>query len=99
MQIKVLHNQTLLDISIYLFGSAVGAMSIAIANNISLTDDLEVGKILNIPENTDFGQQLIAEYFQNKGLKPATAINDLDIVVPVDLGIGEMVIEESFIIR
>jgi len=99
MQIKVLHNQTLLDISIYLFGTAVGAMSLAIANDISLTDDLEVGTVLQVPENSDFGQRLIAEYFQNKSLKPATAINDLDVVIPVDFGIGEMIIEESFIIR
>lgn len=99
MTIKILHNQTLLDISIYLFGTAIGAMSLAIANDISLTDDLEVGQVLKVPENSDFGQRLIAEYFQNKGLKPATAINELDVIVPVDLGIGEMVIEESFIIR
>ena len=51
MQIKILHNQTLLDVSIYLFGTAVGAMSLAIANDISLTDDLEVGTVLQIPEN------------------------------------------------
>jgi len=79
MTIKILHNQTLLD--------------------ISLTDDLEVGTVLQVPENSDFGQRLIAEYFQNKSLKPATAINDLDVVIPVDFGIGEMIIEESFIIR
>lgn len=100
MQIKVLHNQTLLDISIYLFGTAVGAMSLAIANDISLTDDLEVGTVLNVPENSDFGQRLIAEYFQNKSLKPATKIvGKILESIPVDFGIGEMVIEESFIIR
>lgn len=100
MQIKVLHNQTLLDISIYLFGTAVGAMSLAIANDISLTDDLEVGTVLNVPENSDFGQRLIAEYFQNKSLKPATKIvGKILESIPVDFGIGEMIIEESFIIR
>ncbi|MFV0231794.1 hypothetical protein OBK30_01865 [Empedobacter falsenii] len=100
MQIKVLHNQTLLDISIYLFGTAVGAMSLAFANDISLTDDLEVGTVLNVPENSDFGQRLIAEYFQNKSLKPATKIvGKILESIPVDFGIGEMIIEESFIIR
>lgn len=100
MQIKVLHNQTLLDISIYLFGTAVGAMSLAIENDISLTDDLEVGTVLNVPENSDFGQRLIAEYFQNKSLKPATKIvGKILKSIPVDFGIGEMIIEESFIIR
>lgn len=100
MTIKVLHNQTLLDISIYLFGTAVGAMSLAIANDISLTDDLEVGTVLNVPENSDFEQRLIAEYFQNKSLKPATKIvGKILESIPVDFGIGEMIIEESFIIR
>ena len=100
MQIKILHNQTLLDISIYLFGTANGAMSLAIANDISLTDDLEVGTVLQVPENTDFGQRLIAEYFQNKSLKPATKIvGKILESIPVDFGIGEMIIEESFIIR
>ena len=100
MTIKVLHNQTLLDISIYLFGTTIGAMSLAIANDISLTDDLEVGTILNVPENSDFGQRLIAEYFQNKSLKPATKIvGKILESIPVDFGIGEMIIEESFIIR
>ena len=100
MTIKVLHNQTLLDISIYLFGTAVGAMSLAIANDISLTDDLEVGTVLKVPENSDFGQRLIAEYFQNKSLKPATKIvGKILESIPVDFGIGEMIIEESFIIR
>lgn len=96
MQIKVLHNQTLLDISIYLFGTAIGAMSLAIANDISLTDDLEVGQILNVPENSDFGQRLIAEYFQNKGLKPATAITMIEKEIETPSGIDYWAIEVDF---
>lgn len=96
MQIKVLHNQTLLDISIYLFGTAIGAMSLAIANDISLTDDLEVGQILKIPENGDFGQRLIAEYFKNKGLKPATAITMIEKEIETPSGIDYWAIEVDF---
>lgn len=100
MQIKILHNQTLLDIAIQQYGSATMAIDLAIENNLSLTDDLEVGTVLNVPENSDFGQRLIAEYFQNKSLKPATKIvGKILESIPVDFGIGEMIIEESFIIR
>ena len=100
MQIKVLHNQTLLDISIYLFGTAIGAMSLAIANDISLTDDLEVGQILNVPVNSDFEQRLIAEYFQNKGLKPATQLTEeINVFVPSELGIGKMRVGSTFKVK
>lgn len=101
MTVKVLHNQTLLDISIFLFGTAIGALPIAIENDISLTDELIVGQILKIPEGSDFEQRLIVEYFQNKGFKPATAINyeNIEIQIPQDLGIGLMIIEDSFIVR
>ena len=98
MQIKILHNQTLLDIAIQQYGSATMAINLAIENNLSLTEVNEVGTPLIAPLK-DNETRLIAEYFQNKGLKPATAINDLDVVIPVDFGIGEMIIEESFIIR
>ena len=98
MQIKILHNQTLLDIAIQQYGSATMAINLAIENNLSLTEVNEVGTPLIAPSK-DNETRLIAEYFQNKGLKPATAINDLDVVIPVDFGIGEMIIEESFIIR
>jgi len=99
MQIKILHNQTLLDISIYLFGTAIGAMSLAIANDISLTDDLEVGTVLQVPENTDFGQRLIAEYFQNKSLKPATGITTIEKEIETPSGIDYWAIEVDFVVQ
>ncbi|GGE89473.1 hypothetical protein SAMN05443634_104101 [Chishuiella changwenlii] len=99
MQIKALDNQTLLDLSIYLFGTAVGALELAIENNIALTDDIEAGQELEIPKNYALRDSLVAEYFQNEQLKPATGMNGLEIIVPEDFGIGLMVIEESFIIR
>ena len=50
MGIIVLHNQSLLDIAIKATGKAENAIFIAIANNISITDDLEPGSELIIPE-------------------------------------------------
>ena len=71
-------------------------LSLAIANDISLTDDLEVGQILNVPENSDFGQRLIAEYFQNKGLKPATGITTIEKEIETPSGIDYWAIEVDF---
>ncbi|MGV0922416.1 hypothetical protein [Empedobacter tilapiae] len=74
MEIKVLHNQTLLDVSIYLFGTAKGAFQLAEVNNLSVTDDIIAGQILEIPNDLDFGERLTVEYYQLENLKPATAI-------------------------
>lgn len=96
MTIKILHNQTLLDISIYLFGTAIGALPIAIANNISLTDDLEVGAVLNIPIESDFRQRLVAEYFQSNSIKPSTGITTIEKEIELPSGIDYWAIEVDF---
>lgn len=74
MTVTVLHNQSLLDISICLFGSASSALKFAIENDISITDDLEVGKVLKVPKSVESELKLVAEYFQMKKINPATAI-------------------------
>lgn len=97
MTITILYNQTLLDISIYLFGTAVGAYSLAVANDISLTDDLEVGQILNVPKDSDFGYRLVAEYFQTKKINPATGVVTIEKeIVTTHTGIDYWGIEVNF---
>jgi len=96
MILKTLHNQTLLDISIYLFGTAIGALSLAITNDISLTDDLEVGQTLKVPKNSDFGHRLVAEYFQNKKINPATGITTIEREIETPSGIDYWAIEVDF---
>lgn len=96
MTIKALHNQTLLDLAIYLFGTAEGALQIAIDNDISLTDDLVVGQVLNVSKNSDFGQRLVAEYFQKQKIYPATALQTIEGTIETPSGIDFWAIEVDF---
>lgn len=66
----VLHNQSLIDVALKATGNAANAIQYAIANNISITDELEPGNILsraNVVENTD-----IKNYYIVKSIQPAT---------------------------
>lgn len=99
MTIKVLHNQTLLDIAIQQYGSATMAINLAIENNLSLTEVNEVGTPLIAPSK-DNETRLIAEYFQNKGLKPATQLTEeINVFVPSELGIGKMRVGSTFKVK
>lgn len=96
MRITVRNNQSLLDISIQYKGTVEAAFTIALANNISLTDDLMTGQELIIP-NTKYYNKLILDNYQGKGFLPATAITDEFINKMDKLGIGEMIINVNFI--
>ncbi|CVK17130.1 hypothetical protein Ga0061079_11632 [Apibacter mensalis] len=96
MRITVRNNQSLLDISIQYKGTVEAAFTIALANNISLTDDLMTGQELIIP-NTKYYNKLILDNYQGKGFLPATAITDEFINKMDELGIGEMIINVNFI--
>ncbi|MCT3661038.1 hypothetical protein [Elizabethkingia anophelis] len=90
--ITVLVNQSLLDIAIKTTGQAENAILIAIANNISITDNLQPGTSLIIPEIT--GDYEVKNYFDSRKLNPATAVKDNDINYPE--GIGYWEIEKNF---
>ncbi len=95
MAVTVLHNQSLLDIAIQATGKAENAIFIAVANNISITDDLEPGSELIIPE-VPMDLDVIA-YYKAKDIQPATAIKTEDINYPE--GINYWEIEKSFKIQ
>jgi hypothetical protein len=78
MTIKALQNQSLLDIAIQEFGSAEAAFDIALLNDLSITDELTAGQVLEIPffEKMEFANRPIADYYKNRGLKPATALSE-----------------------
>ena len=94
--VTVLHNQSLFDISIRYTGTIENAFKIAVANGLSLTDELGPGAQLIIPEvemNND-----VVNYFAGKGIQPATGLteNDLLIAQTVQRGIGYMQIGKTF---
>lgn len=99
MIIKVLHNQTLLDIAIQQYGSATVAIDLAIENNLSLTDTNDVGTPL-IAKLKDTDTRIVAEYFKNNRLKPATQLTDeINVFVPSELGIGKMRVGSTFKVK
>ncbi|WP_407512794.1 hypothetical protein [Elizabethkingia miricola] len=70
MAVTVLHNQSLLDIAIQATGKAENAIFIAIANKISITDDLEPGiKLKSAIANDNID---IRNYYSVKAIQPAT---------------------------
>ncbi|EPM1457414.1 hypothetical protein RG089_000565 [Elizabethkingia anophelis] len=92
MVATVLHNQSLLDIAIQATGKAENAILIAVANNISITDDLEPGTELIIPD-VPMDLDVIA-YYRAKNIQPATAIKTEEINYPE--GINYWEIEKNF---
>ena len=70
MQKVVLHNQSLLDFTLNHCGSLESILLIAIANHLSITDELTPGQILTIPNNVIVDTD-IRDYYYEKNIKPA----------------------------
>lgn len=98
MIIKVLHNQSFLDIAVQHTGSVINAFPIAVANNMSVSDELIPGTVLQVPESVEFDTE-IKDYYKSKGLKPASKIEDEKIAkIPLS-GINYWIVEENFIVE
>lgn len=76
----ILQNQSLLDISIQEYGNLEGLFDLSTANNISITDALEAGNILNVPSIESITPD-IQGYYKNKQLTPATALDAIDYML------------------
>lgn len=88
---KIMVGQSLLDIAIQDTGNVETVFDIALANNLSITGDLQINQELIIPE-TKVEQQVVS-YYQRRGIHPATNLNADSIG-----GIGMWAIEVDFII-
>jgi len=99
MSITVLINQSLLDVAIRYFGTVEAVLAIAILNNISITQELVPGQILEIPDS-DYGYQEIVTFFNVNKKQPATALTEENkAIIEGNSGIGFWVIEDNFIIQ
>lgn len=97
MEIIILPNQSLLDITLQHTGNVENTFLIALANNISITDHLEVGTKITIPEASEINKQVFTNYVIKK-IEPASArISDLNIK-PLS-GINYWEIENDFIVQ
>ena len=97
MEVKVYEGQSILDFAIQHTGSVVNAFLIAKENSLAVSAYLVPGYELVIPEGVAF-QREIKNYYDTKGIKPATVNNTETIIVKGLSGIGYWAIEEDFIV-
>ena len=73
MKVKVLPLQSLLDMAIQHTGAVESVFAIAVANGLSLTDDLPAGAEIKIPDSMNKDSDVL-NYYSAKRLQPATAV-------------------------
>lgn len=97
--IYAIENQSVLDVAIQEDGSVMAFFEWALKNGLSITDELTPGQQLVSP-NSSFRNAEIANYFKGKKQMIATGFNigEGDSMIP-ELGIGQMAIGTTFIVR
>lgn len=78
MSTNVRHNQSLLDIAIQEHGNLSGLLSFAFINGLSITDDLDIGLQLDIPELETQNNDIVS-YFKIQNRILATSLTELDL--------------------
>lgn len=95
MVIQVQHNQSLIDIAVQEYGSALAVFDLGFANGISITDNLTPGQKITLPKNNLINDD-VANYFAGRGQKIATSISAELLLILNQTGIGFMEIENNF---
>lgn len=93
--IKVLKNQTLVDIAMQELGDASGAITLAVMNGKKVTDFLDSGETIQVPDY-DIEKRHLVNLFQDDSNKPASGDN-LDIYGSKQ-GIGYWFIDNTFVV-
>lgn len=87
IQITVKEGQTLVDIVVQHLGDLTRLFEVAELNNISITEILNIGQLLNLPD-VDVSKKRMVEYFAKRKIVPAS----MEIQTGTG-GIGHMTIE------
>ena len=98
MQVPARNNQSLLDIALQTLGSAEAAFDIALINGMSITDELFVGQILQIPSMSGYVQRRNAEYYTINSIMPATAITADIANTVLEEGVEFWAVGDDFIV-
>ncbi|MCZ2140824.1 MAG: hypothetical protein LC096_05465 [Bacteroidia bacterium] len=67
---KLLHNQSIIDLCLQHTGSLNGLVDLAIANGVSITEDLVVGSELVVPKNIA-NNATVLNFYKRKNIVPA----------------------------
>lgn len=70
-------NQSLFDLAIQSYGSIEASIKMALENDLSVTDELEVGGTMKLPE-LNIGRTSIVKYYNQKNIKPGTGFSVID---------------------
>ncbi|MCK0202662.1 hypothetical protein MWN41_06470 [Ornithobacterium rhinotracheale] len=97
MQIVVLHKQSLFDVSLMHTGSIVGIFKLAEANNLSITDDVQAGQRLELPQVIMQDADILA-YYQAKNIRPATGVSHTGNAINQPEGISYWTINQDFVV-
>ena len=99
MQVPVLNNQTLLDVAIRHCGTVEAVAAIAILNNISITQDLVPGQLLELPDK-NYGYSEVVNYLAINKKDPATALTEAQKAITEGAsGIGFWILENNFTVQ
>ena len=98
MKATVKEGQTLLDIALQTGGHIETVFALAEANGMSITDRLEDGCVLTVPEPIAGGVHRTVELYKAHKVEPATELSPDDMSACPYGGIGFMGIEIDFIV-
>lgn len=96
MTIRAKDNQSLFDLAIQSSGSIEAAVSMAVLNDLALSDELVPGTAI---EESSVVSSQIVNYYISRGILPATATTQTDAPPTSDLGIEFWTIETDFIVN
>lgn len=94
-----INNQSIFDLAIQLHGNVEQAFALALQNGYSVTDVVPPGTVITPAEDRTYHDTEVANYFDRKNQKIATASAIPEGSLPDSGGIGYMIIEEDFIVR
>ena len=95
MNVIAAYKQTLLDLALQTSGTAETALELALMNSLSLSDELESGDEITLPDLPKNRQMV--KYYNVNGILPATGLKP-EFSGIVNGGINYMGIEIDFIV-
>ncbi len=96
MKTTAKERQSMLDMALQCGGHVETALALAVANELSVTDRLEDGQELTVPEPVDVGNARVVRLYRAHGVEPATEVSAEDMQCCPCGGIGYMGVEIDF---
>lgn len=91
---RILENQSVLDTVTQFLGTIEASFDLCKQNGLSLSDDLQANSFIEVPESVN-KIVLISDYFAEKNIDLATGY---PLIETPPIGIGVMIIEQTFIV-